>query len=273
MRYIADLHTHSTASDGQYAPGELIRRGKDRGLEVLALTDHDTVTGLDEAVRAGERLEMRVLRGVELSAKEYPNLHILGYGFADGPSRLAELCGEMRERRNKRKYEIIDYLRTKGVDIPLSEVEALASGGVVGRPHFARVVVSHGYAVSNREVFDRWLDTEEFQEINNRFKVNAGTCLEAIKLSGGRTSLAHPYQVGLEDTELERLIAQLKENGLDAIECYYPWHTPEQTAFYLRLAEKYDLHITGGSDFHGEKVKPDIRLAAWELELDWLLDG
>lgn len=267
-----DLHTHSTASDGQYAPEEVVHRAKERGLEALALTDHDTLDGLDEAVRAGERLGLCVLRGVELSAKEYPNLHILGYGFVNGPSRLAELCREMRERRNKRKYEIVDYLRTKGVDIPLAEVEALASGGVVGRPHFARVVVSHGYAASNREVFDRWLDTEEFQEINNRFKVNAGTCLEAIKRSGGKASLAHPYQVGLEDTELEKLIARLKEDGLEAIECYYPRHTPEQTAFYLRMAEKYSLHITGGSDFHGEKVKPDIQLAAWELEMDWLLD-
>ena len=273
MRYIADLHTHSAASDGQYAPEEVVRRGKDRGLEVLALTDHDTLDGLDEAVRAGERLGMRVLRGVELSAREYPNLHILGYGFVNGPSRLAELCGEMRERRNRRKHEIIDYLKTKGVDIPLAEVEALASGGVVGRPHFARVVVDHGYAASNREVFDRWLDTEEFQEINNRFKVDAEACLEAIKRSGGRASLAHPYQVRLEDEALEKMVVQLKGNGLDAIECYYPRHTAEQTAFYLRMAEKYDLHITGGSDFHGEKVKPDIQLAAWELELDWLLDG
>lgn len=268
----ADLHTHSTASDGQYAPEEVVRRGKEVGLEVLALTDHDTLEGLDEAVQAGERLEMRVLRGVELSAKEYRNLHILGYGFVNGPSRLMELCGDMRERRNRRKYEIIDYLRTKGVDIPLAEVEALASGGVVGRPHFARVVVGHGYAASNREVFDRWLDTDEFQEINNRFKVPAGICLEAIKNSGGRASLAHPYQVGLADGALEALIARLKECGLDAIECYYPQHTPEQTAFYLRMAEKYDLNITGGSDFHGEKVKPDIQLAAWELELEWLLN-
>lgn len=266
-----DLHTHSTASDGQYAPGEVVRRGKEKGLEALALTDHDTVAGLDEAARAGERLGLRVLRGVELSAKEYPNLHILGYGFADGPSRLTELCRRMRERRDRRKYEIIDYLKSKGVDIPLAEVEAMASGGVVGRPHFARVVVDHGYAASNREVFDRWLDTEEFQEINNRFKVSAGTCLEAVRHSGGRASLAHPYQVGLEDEALEELVRRLKEAGLDAIECYYPRHTREQTAFYLKLAEKYDLHVTGGSDFHGEKVKPDIQLAAWEL--DWLPDS
>ena len=83
--------------------------------------------------------------------------------------------------------------------------------------------------------------------------------------------MAHPYQVGLKDRELEELVVQLKKNGLEAIECYYPRHTPEQTAFYLKLAKKYDLHITGGSDFHGEQVKPDIQLAAWELELDWLL--
>ena len=272
MRYIADLHTHSTASDGQYSPEKLVHRAKERGLEALALTDHDTLGGLDEAALAGERLGMRILRGVELSAKEYRNLHILGYGFVNGPSRLAELCKDMRGRRNRRKYEIIDYLKTKGVDIPLAEVEALASGGVAGRPHFARVVVNHGYAASNREVFDRWLDTDEFQEINDRFKVNAGTCLEAIKNSGGRASLAHPYQLGLENDALEELIAHLKEGGLDAIECYYPRYTAGQTAFYLHMAEKYNLRITGGSDFHGEKVKPDIQLAAWELELDWLLD-
>lgn len=165
----------------------------------------------------------------------------------------------------------MDYLRSKGVDIPLEEVEALASGGVVGRPHFAQVIVRHGYAAANHEAFDRWLDTEDYHQKVKRFKAEAKICLEAIKAAGGKASLAHPYQVGLEDGALEELVAQLKEDGLDAIECYYPRHTTEQTAFYLRLAKKYNLHITGGSDFHGEKVKPDIQLAAWELELDWLL--
>ena len=150
-------------------------------------------------------------------------------------------------------------------------MEALAGGDIIARPHFAQAMVRRGYVSSNREAFDRWLDTEDYHQKVKRFKAEAKICLEAIKAAGGKASLAHPYQVGLEDGALEELVAQLKEDGLDAIECYYPRHTTEQTAFYLRLAKKYNLHITGGSDFHGEKVKPDIQLAAWELELDWLL--
>lgn len=271
MTYISDLHTHSSASDGQYAPAELARLAKKRGLEALALTDHDTLDGLDEAAQAGAALGLRILRGVELSAREYRNLHILGYSFTTRPSPLSNLCQEMRGRRNRRKYEIMDYLRSKGVDIPLEEVEALASGGVVGRPHFAQVIVRHGYAAANHEAFDRWLDTEEFQEINNRFKVDARTCVEAVKAAGGKASLAHPYQMKLEDEALTALVGELAGYGLDAIECYYPRHTATQQTLYLRLAEKYGLHITGGSDFHGERVKPDIQLAALELELEWLL--
>lgn len=266
-----DLHTHTTASDGQYTPEALAGLAARRGIEVLAVTDHDTVEGLERAVRAGAGEGVQVVRGVELSAREYSNLHILGYAFGSGRTALAALCARMRERRERRKYWIIDYLRERGVDIPLAEVEALA-GGVIGRPHFARVMVRHGYASSNREAFDRYLDTAEFQELNNQFKAEARECVEAIKASGGRASLAHPYQVGLEPEALEALVRQLREYGLDAIECHYPRHTPEQTAFYLRLAEKYGLHVTGGSDFHGERVKPDIQLAAWELELDWLLN-
>lgn len=134
MTQTADLHTHSTASDGQYTPREVVMLAKKQGIEVLALTDHDTVDGLEEAVEAGKALGLRVLRGVELSAREYPNLHILGYGFVSGPSPLAALCGEMREHRNRRKDHIMAYLRGKGIHIPMEEVEALAAGASSGGP-------------------------------------------------------------------------------------------------------------------------------------------
>ena len=104
-----------------------------------------------------------------------------------------------------------------------------------------------------------------------RFKADARTCVEAIKAAGGKVSLAHPYQMGLPDGELEELVARLEGWGLDAIECYYPKYSRAQQEFYLRLTEKYQLHRSGGSDFHGEKVKPDVELAALDLELDWLL--
>lgn len=270
MTYLADLHTHSTASDGQHTPSELAQLAKERGLEVLALTDHDNMDGLDEAVKTGKALGLRVVRGVELSADDYLNLHILGYDFS--VSVLQGLIKSLKEGRNDRKYRIRDFLRTKGLEIPLDEVDAEAAGGAVGRPHFARVMLRHGMAANWKEVFDRYLDTPEFQEIERGTKPSAQKCVERIKAAGGKVSLAHPYQIVLGEDRLEDLVKRLKGYGLDAIECYYPIHTPEQTVEYLELAKKYDLHVTGGSDFHGEKNKPDHPLGAVELELDWLLE-
>lgn len=272
MECMADLHTHSTASDGQYTPSELVKLAKEERIEVMALTDHDTIDGVNEAQRAGDALGIRVIRGVELSAKEYRGFHLLGYGFRDGDTELSRLCEKLRAGRDERKYKIIDFLREKGIHIDLSEVEEIAGGEVIARPHFARILVKHGYVSTNREAFDRYLDTEEFRKKVTRFKVDSRACVEIIKSAGGKVSLAHPYQMGLPDEELDALVAQLKDRGLDAIECYYPKYTSEQQAFYLHLTEKYRLRQTGGSDFHGEKVKPDVRLARLPLSLDWLVD-
>lgn len=265
-----DLHTHSTASDGQYTPAELVRLAKESGLEGLALTDHDTLDGLEEAVQAGKQLDLCVIRGIELAAKEYPTFHILGYGFDSSAPALIDLCRELKEGRDQRVPRIIAHLKEQGIDVALSEVENLAGGMIVGRPHFAQVLVRRGYVSSNREAFDRYLDTEEFHRWVERPKPPVKTCIEVIKAAGGKASLAHPYQIGADNQTLETIVQELSEYGLDAIECYYPLYSPEQQAFYLRLVEKYHLHITGGSDFHGEKIKPDIQLAIQELEMDWL---
>lgn len=269
MVYKADLHTHSTASDGQYTPAELAGLVKKRGAEVWALTDHDSVNGVDEAIKAGKQLGLKVVCGVELSADDYLNLHILGYNFS--AQHLDVWLESLRGGRNDRKYRIRDFLRTKGLEIPLDEVDEEAAGGSVGRPHFAKVMLRHGYVATRKEAFDRYLDTPEFQEIEKGTKPSAQECVERIKAAGGKVSLAHPYQIVLNGETLEELVERLKGYGLDAIECYYPIHTPEQTAEYLAVTKKYNLYITGGSDFHGEKNKPDNPLTAWELELDWLL--
>lgn len=268
---IADLHTHSTASDGQYTPAELVDLAKARGIQVLALTDHDTVDGLGEAMEAGKRLGIHVLRGVELGAAEYSGLHILGYGF--DPAGLAPLCRKLKEGRDDRKYRILEFLADEGAPLTLAEVEEIAGGAIIARPHFAQAMVRRGYVKSNREAFDRYLDSERFRQRVKRFKADARTCVETIRSAGGRASLAHPYQVGLEDGALEELVKTLAGYGLDAIECYYPKHTPEREERYLRLAKRYGLHVTGGSDFHGERVKPDIHLAALDLETEWLLEA
>lgn len=271
MTLFADLHTHSTASDGQYTPTELVGMAKEAGIQLLALTDHDTLDGLDEAAQAGQRLGLTVLRGVELGAAEHKQLHLLGYGFSNPALHLSRLCETMRKSRDERKYRIIDFLKEKGVEISLDEVEELAGGAVIARPHFAQLMVKHGYVKTMREAFDCYLDTAEFQRIE-RFKASARDCIAAVRADGGHVSMAHPYQVNLPDDDLEKLIRQLRDDGLEGLECYYSRHTPEQTAFYLRLAQRYGLHVTGGSDFHGERVKPDISLMKWELELGWLLE-
>ena len=272
MVYFADMHTHSTASDGQYAPGELVGLAKEKGLTLLGLTDHDTLDGIPEAVEAAGKAELRVLPGIEIGAKEYRSLHLLGYGVSLDDPGLNGFCEQMKAARDERKYRMIDFLKEKGVDIDLGEVEALAKGGVVARPHFARVMLEHGYIKTNREAYEKYLDTDEYKRIAIR-RMSARDCIETLHRAGGKVSFAHPYQVKLDDGALEGLVRDLKGWGLDAIECYYTKHTPEMQAFYLSLAGKYGLHVTGGSDFHGELVKPDVPLGRLELELDWLLDG
>lgn len=267
---MVDLHIHSTASDGQYAPGELVQMAKEKGIDTLALTDHDTLDGLVEAAQAAAQYGVRLLRGVELSAGEYHNFHILGYQFRDDPASLQTLCERFQKGREEKKLLLLDFLHSKGVDITLDEVERLAGGKIIGRPHFAQALVQRGYVKTNQEAFERYLDTPEYHEIKI-FKLSARECIDAIKSSGGKASLAHPYQLQLDDSKLEGLVKKLSDWGLDAIECYYPKHTPTQQAFYLKLTEVYGLHATGGSDFHGEKVKPDVALARLDLDVGWLL--
>lgn len=266
---LADLHTHSNASDGQYAPAELVGLAKRQNIDVLAVTDHDTIGGVAEAMETGERLGVKVLRGVEFSADDHLYLHILGYSF--DPGRLRVFLDALQKRWEDRKRQIHDYLRSKGVEVDLGEVEKLAQGRMVGRPHFAMAMLNAGLIQDRNEAYTRYLDTPEFHSIDGG-RPSAETCVRTLKGAGAKVSLAHPYQIVLKGETLEELVARLKGCGLDAVECYYTKHTPEQQAEYLRLAQKYRLHVTGGSDFHGEKTKPDYPLKGLELELGWLLD-
>lgn len=272
MQYRVDLHTHSTASDGQYSPSELVQKAKAAGVECLALTDHDTLDGLDEAVQTGNSLGITVLRGVELGAQEDRHLHILGLGLSEAHTPLSELCRKMKASRDERKYRIIDFLAEQNVHISLDEVEAQASGQIIARPHFAQVLLNRGYVSSMQEAFDRYLDTDEYQKIE-RLKATAEECIHAIHSSGGHAVLAHPYQLGYDDDALDALLSQLKDTGLDGLECYYTRHTSSQIFCYLALADKYQLHITAGSDFHGENVRPDMAITPVPLELKWLLNN
>ena len=265
-----DLHMHSTASDGQYRPEELVRLAKNAGLDAMALTDHDTLSGLKEACETGQACGLCVIPGVELSAMEYHNLHILGYGFSPDSEELQELCAFVLSGRERHTSYTIKFLRNKGIYIDLEEVIALAGRAAVGRPHFARVMVEHGYVQNSREAFDRYLDTEEYHRVDRK-KPPVQTCIETIRKAGGFAVLAHPYQLHLEPEALEEQVRLFQAYGLSGIECHYPKHTPEQQSYYLGLAQKYQLHVTAGSDFHGEQVHKEDKIIPVEMDLAWLL--
>lgn len=270
--YKADLHTHTNASDGQYSPAEVVQKAKEAGIAYLAVTDHDTIDGLPEAMETGREYGLTVISGIELGAKEDRHMHILGYAFRPDDKALQALCRKLRQGRDERKYRIIDFLKSKGISLSLEEVEQTAGGSVIARPHFAQVMLRHGYVNSIREAFDRYLDTEEYQAIE-RYKADAATCIQIIHQAGGKAVLAHPYQLNLSDAALERTVANLKTAGLDGLECFYPQHTRQMEEHYLALACKFSLCVTGGSDFHGEKVHVDRPLRPISLEIGWLLQA
>lgn len=270
MKYWADLHMHSTASDGQYTPSELVGFVHQKGLDVMSLTDHDSIDGLAEAMAEGNKRGITVVPGIELSAREYPTFHILGYGFSVEKAIEEGTFDEALAYRIARTDRIVSYLHEKDIEIDLDEVRKVANG-VIGRPHFARVMLDKGYVKNDREAFDRFLDTEEYHDYIGAKGLAVEECISRVKSLGGIVSLAHPYQIGIVGEELDKLVKMLVEYGLDAIECYYPKYSREQSAYYLGLVDKYGLHMTGGSDFHGEKVKPDISIEGVELELDWLI--
>ena len=258
-----DLHIHSTASDGQYTPTELVRMAKEKGVGLMAITDHDALGGVQEGQAAAAEAGIAFLPGIEISVKGAREMHILGYGIDVDAPEAAAMCTEFQRLRDERKYRILDYLRERNVELTLEQVERQAGSSLIARPHFARAMVEAGYVSTVREAFDRYLGTPEFDKVE-RPKPAPEAGIAMIHAIGGVAVLAHPSSLGLEEGPLEEQVKALIGWGLDGLECHYSKFTPEQSRFYLSLAKKYSLLVTGGSDFHGEKVKPDIALGGFE---------
>lgn len=243
----ADLHTHSTASDGVLAPAELVRRAHAAGLAAVALTDHDTVEGLTEAAAEARRLGLRLVPGVELSTDAIGReVHILGYYCRFEAEPFAVLLEEMRAARRERLERMVTRLNAAGVPVALDRVRALAGAGSAGRPHVARALVEAGHAADVNDAFARFLGRGCPGYVPRR-KLHPADAVRAVVAAGGVAVLAHPGLVGDDG-----VIADLVAVGLGGIEVDYPAHTPEQAARYRRLAEDLGLIPTGGSDYHGK---------------------
>jgi len=252
-----DLHIHTNASDGQYSPEETVRLAAQKGATYIAITDHDTVAGLDEARRAAKEVGIDCIPGIEISVQGNRELHILGYFIDYAHQGLTKACDNFIRLRKQRRDRILTYLSQKGVPLTEEQVRRHVLHDAVGRPHFARAMVEAGYVLSVQDAFDRYLGTPEFDGVE-RAKPAAREGLQMIINAGGIPVLAHPAMLKLDDKSLEALIAELTEAGLKGLECYYGKHTPEQVAQYLRYADKYGLLPTAGSDFHGENNKPGV---------------
>ncbi len=249
-----DLHTHTTASDGIYSPRELVDLAMRNGLVAMAITDHDTVDGLPEAVDYASSLGFRLYPGVEFSIEyDTGSFHLLGLNIDYAHKELRSTVKRLAEYRGTRAYRIIDDLKSHGIDIPLDEVIAESGGGAIGRPHIARVMVNHGYASNIKEIFKNYLVKGKPGYIK-KVRIEFSEAVKLIKESGGIPVIAHPVSLECKDMiEFEGLLKGFVEAGIEGMEVYAGMHTPEMAEQYRILAVKYNLLMTGGSDFHGDK--------------------
>lgn len=260
-----DLHAHTNESDGTYTPEELITAAAGLRLQALAITDHDTLAGYEKAKPIAEHAGLQLLCGIELSTKIQKPLkktvHLLGYFVSAPPApEFMEWLVFMQEARRDRNRRLAAKLQSMGIDITLEEVQGVGRS-LAGRPHFARIMVQKGYVASTNEAFQRYLD-ESAPGYVDREEPSLSQGIERIRLAGGISSLAHPIRLGKRDPiEEEELISGFVALGLDAIEAYHSDHQPEDVRRYLGYAAKYNLRVTGGSDFHGDN-KPSVKLGS-----------
>ncbi len=252
-----DLHLHTTHSDGSLPPAEVVRLAHKAHVRALAITDHDILAGLPEAMATGRELEIDVIPGVEISSRYLDSeLHILGYFFDWHDRTFTERLASLRASRHARNPQIIQKLNDLGLAITYDEVLHNARTESVGRPHIARVLVQKGYVSSSKEAFERYLAGGKLAFVP-RDLPTPETAIQWIREAKGVPVLAHPMWAPVSGTGLVDLLKSLKDAGLVGIEAHYSTHKPKDTGEYLALAAQVGLLPTGGSDFHGI-TKPDI---------------
>ncbi len=244
----ADLHLHTTASDGKLRPEEIVRKASQLGLDVIAITDHDSVAGIPPALEAAKSFpQLLVIPGVEINT-DMPQgeVHILGYFLDYHDPELNHSLEELRNSRYERGRKMIAKLADMGMDIEWERVLELATGGIIGRPHIAQAMVERGYSSSLQEAFTKYIGRNGSAYIERK-KLTPLDAVELILNAGGLPFLAHPADIA----HLEALVLRLKEAGMAGLEVYYANYSPGKIARLQALAKRYNLIASGGSDYHG----------------------
>ena len=255
-----DLHVHSTASDGSLSPTEVVALAQENGLKALALTDHDTIGGLEEAFRAAAGTDLEVIPGVEFSVlwNRSGFLHLLGLFIDPADRSLVEVINKIADSRSERNFKIIAKLQDQGVDITMAEVESLSGEGLISRAHIAHLLAAKGVVETSRDSW-RYIGKGSPAYVD-RFRLDLASACRAIHRAKGLAVIAHPISMEIPEAGLNEFLIQAKADGLDGLEVWCPTHDQAYRDLLAALARKHDLAVTGGSDFHG-LYKPDIKLA------------
>ena len=262
-----DLHIHTTASDGTCTPSEIVAHALKLKLKAIAITDHDTLAGSSEALNRGIPADLEFLTGVEISAAppafyhHAGSFHLLGYSIRLNDPNLNQTLEKLQAARKNRNPAIIKRLNELGISISLDEVRELAGEAQLGRPHIAQMMISTGVVSSIDEAFDQFLGSNKPAYVD-KYRVECSQAIAAIRGAGGIPVLAHPGLLEFEgDKQLDELIGQLKRMGIQGVEVFYSGHSADQTRLFSELAQRHDLLMTGGTDFHGS-IHPDIQMGS-----------
>lgn len=252
-----DLHIHTTASDGSLTPTQVVQLARKKGFSLIAVTDHDTMGGVAEALEAGKKYNVDVVPGVEISSGVTLEVHMLGYGMSPDHPVMKAMMEDMRAARVERMERIIENLQKMGVPITVEEVEAVA-GGAIGRPHIAQVLIAHGLVPDVRTAFREYIGVGAKAYVERR-KMTSEQVIANIRDAGGVPVLAHGGLLRISEVELNQWIDSMAKKGLMGLECYHNAHTPQMERLLRAAAEHNGLLVTGGSDFHGAS-RPDVEM-------------
>ena len=254
-----DLHTHSNASDGTLAPRELIEEAARRGLSALALTDHDTMEGCAEAAMAANPLGIRFIPGIEMEiAFEPGECHLLGLGISSPTEEFIDAVRDLSERRKARNLAILDLMKENGIEAEYAEVEGFAAGKVVGRPHFASLLIERKVVRNREQAFSRYLGKGRPFFVP-KASMELRRAIRMIRESGGVSILAHPLSLYVAWGRLPSVIAEWKELGLNGIEAWHPTAKVRACERLEKMGREFGMLVTAGSDFHGSN-RPERKL-------------
>lgn len=261
----ADLHIHTTASDGLLTPEEVVRWASLKRLKAAAITDHDTVNGIDAAIDAASRYGVEIIPGIEFSTIfEEEEIHILGYYIDYKEQWFLDMLKKIQNSRYERASKIIGKLNEMGVDITLDEVKEIAEDGILGRPHIARAMINKGYINNIKEAFRGYIG-KGCPAYVERYKLSSREAIDVIKRLGGISILAHPGLI-----RNKAYIRDIVKLGIDGIEVYHSKHDEATTRDALSIAKSRNLLITGGSDCHGMKVNNEPILGNFSVDYKYV---